>query len=132
MIDVIPSSQITPDEIIHKKAVHNIIMKLSKNLTPTQKVVFEHSFGLCGKNMLDNHEIADDFGRLSGSGNNVSRQRVTQYSKAILKKLRKGLLDAYRSDIEDRYFEKTGSKVAMENIDDKDRLSIMEEVLCNA
>jgi RNA polymerase sigma factor (sigma-70 family) len=131
MIDYIPASQSTPDEIIHKKVVHGIIMKLSEGLTPSQKVVFEHSFGLNGKEMLDNHEIADSFSRLSKSNNNVSRQRVTQYSKAILRKLRRGLLDIYRSDIEDRYFEKTGSKVTMEDIREDDRLSIMEEVLCS-
>jgi DNA-directed RNA polymerase sigma subunit (sigma70/sigma32) len=131
MIDYIPAPQDAPDEIIHKKVVHGIIMKLSEGLTPSQKVVFEHSFGLNGKEMLDNHEIADNFSKLSRSNNNISRQRVTQYSKAILKKLRRGLLDIYRSDIEDRYFEKTGSKVTMEDIREDDRLSIMEEVLCS-
>jgi RNA polymerase sigma factor (sigma-70 family) len=129
MIDCVSISQDTPDEIVHKKTLHEIILKLSEHLTPSQKVVFEHSFGLCGKSMMDNHEIADNFGNLSGCGNNISRQRVTQYSKVILKKLRKGLLDIYRSDIEDRYYEKTGDKVAIENIDESDKLSIMEEVL---
>jgi len=129
LIDSIVSNQETPDKLAHKNMIFHILQCISENFTPSQKVVYEHSYGINGKAVLDNHEIADRFSELSIGSKNVSRQRINQYQKAIIKKLRKILLQIFRSDIEDKYFEDHGEKVAIENIPEEVKLNIMSHVL---
>jgi hypothetical protein len=88
---VIASDEQTPVEKVKRRETNKILQDIAGklSLSPEQRVVMNHLYGLSGATQMAGVEIADNFGTLTGKnpGKKVSRQRITQIEAAIEKKI---------------------------------------------